>query len=143
MIQNQTNNQIGEKQKRTAKTLLFSIVGLSITLPILGIGLIYSILYFALTSTREFKCAMSEINKNKEAVELLGSPIENGYLIIPNIEISGARRDVQIQATVSGSKSGGWMTLMSFSDAFSSNFAVGLGADGEELLIYKGIFPCG
>lgn len=128
-----------------AKKVRYGLIGLFLSLPILMIGgvlFIFAIFYFSITSMAEFKCATAQLNKNEKAVELLGDNIENGYLIMPNIETNGARRDVQFSVSVSGSKSSGKMTVISFRDTFRSDYAVFLEAGGKDFTIYTGVFPC-
>ena len=86
---------------------------------------------------------MSQINQNQEAIEILGKPIVDGYLVMPNIEISGPRREVNISVPVSGPKSSGTMTVNSYRDSFRSLYLVQLDAGDKQVQVYRGTFPCG
>lgn len=135
------------KRGKRSKTWVIAIILLVVILPIFLIAAIIAAvlggLYYGTKSTEEFKCAMSEIQKNKEAIKLLGEPIEDGFLVIPSIEISGPVRRVNFSVSVTGSKSSGTLNVNSFRDGFNSNFMMSLEGDGEEnLLLHKGSYPC-
>ena len=129
-----------------SKKAIFLIVGVAVIIPIVItagiIAIVFGGLYFGSKNTEEFVCAMSEIQKNDRAKEILGEPIDDGFLIIPNIEIKGGRRIVNVSVSVSGSKGSGNMTVNSYRDAFRSDFLVILEAEGKKSEIYRGRFPC-
>ena len=122
--------------------VLFSVI-VPIVMTVGILGLVFGGLYFGSKSTEEYKCAMSEIKKNKQAIELLGEPIEDGYFVMPNIEISGPIRRVNFSVPVSGSKGSGKLQVISFRDGFNSQFMMNLRGDGgKNLVLHKGSFPC-
>ncbi|MEZ5344531.1 MAG: cytochrome c oxidase assembly factor Coa1 family protein [Pyrinomonadaceae bacterium] len=100
-------------------------------------------LYLGTKSTEEFKCSMAKINENQEAIELLGKPIEDGYLVMPTIEISGPVRRVNFSVPVSGPKGSARLNVNSFRDGFNSNFVMSLRGDDEKnLILHSGKYPC-
>lgn len=135
-----------KKNGKSYKKLIIILILFVVILPIVGMVGIFALvgggLYFGTKSTEEFKCAMTKIREDKKAVEILGKPIEDGYLVVPNIETSGARRDVQFSVPVSGSKTSGKLSVISFRDGFRSNFAMFLTVEGKDTTIYSGVFPC-
>ena len=130
-----------------SRKVIFLIVGVAVVIPVILaagiIAIVFGGLYFGSKNTEEFVCAMSEIRKNEKAREVLGEPINDGYFIIPNIEIKNGRRTVNVSVSVSGSKSDGTMTINSFRDNFRSDFLVNLEATGKTFEIYRGKYPCG
>jgi nitrate reductase NapE component len=137
--------EAGRNRKSYKKLIIFLIVIVVIFPIVLTVGIFALIgggLYYGTKSTEEFKCAMAEIRKDKNAIEILGEPIADGYLVWPNIEISGSRRDVQFKVPVSGPKSSGSLTVISFRDGFRSNFSMQLESEGKQVQIYRGVFPC-
>ncbi|MCB1023824.1 MAG: hypothetical protein KDB79_05520 [Acidobacteria bacterium] len=133
--------------RRSRKWIIIVIV-LVVILPIFltfGIfAVVFGGLYYGTKNTEEFKCAMSEVRKNKDAVELLGEPINDGYFVMPSIEISGPVRRVNFSVPVTGSKSSATLEVNSFRDGFNSNFMMSLRGDGgKKLLLHRGSYPCG
>jgi len=147
MLEPLGSEPIGVEQNRRSLKKLFVILALAIGLPIVMTVGIMAMVFLGLgvgtTSVEEYKCAMSEIRKSKEASEFLGEPIKEGYFVMPNIEISGSRRDVNFHVSVSGSKSSATLTVNSYRDRFQSNFQMYLEKDGKNIPLYSGVYPCG
>lgn len=140
-----TNPTHGRKKGISTKKIILIVVVLTLIPIIITVAIFAMVvggLYFGTKNTEEFTCAMSEINKNEKAVEILGKPIVDGYLVLPNIEISGSRREVQFRVPVSGSKSGGTLYVTSYRDNFRSDFLAYLETDSEKVEIHRGNFPC-
>lgn len=143
------NQQFGAnptvKRGISTKKIILIVVILTL-IPIIITAVIFAAviggLYFGTKNTEEFTCAMTEINKNEKAVEALGKPIVDGYLILPNIEISGSRREVQFSVPVSGSKSSGTLNVTSYRDNFRSDFLAYIETDSEKIEIHRGNYPC-
>ncbi len=146
MLEPLGSEPIGVEQTRRSSKKLFVILALAIGLPIVmtvGIlAMVFGGLFFGTTSVEEYKCAMSEIRKNKEAVDFLGEPMKESYFVMPNIEISGSKRDVNFHVAVSGSKSSAILTVNSYRDRFQSNFQMYLEKDGKNIPLYNGVYPC-
>ena len=96
----------------------------------------------AAKSVEEYNCAMTEIRKNKKAIELLGEPMTDDSRVSPNIRISGAKRDVQFRVSMSGPKGTADLIVISFRDSFRSDFKMLLGKDDKGETLYKGTYPC-
>ncbi|MDH3494467.1 MAG: cytochrome c oxidase assembly factor 1 family protein [Acidobacteriota bacterium] len=125
---------------------IYLIIGLVVIVPIiLTVGLIVVIVGALLVgskSTYEYKCAIAEVKKDQKAIEMLGEPIEEGFYLVPNIEINGPRREVNFFTPVSGPKGSGTLTVSSYRDAFRSDFLMQLEKDGETEVLHKGTYPC-
>jgi len=139
-------HQLDASSGKRSRKWIIAVVLFSVVVPIVmtvGIlGLVFGGLYFGSKSTEEFKCAMTEINTNKEAIELLGTPIEDGYFVMPNIEISGPIRRVNFSVPVSGPKGSGSLQVISFRDGFNSQFMMTLKIDGDIKPLHRGSYPC-
>lgn len=140
-------NQLSTESGKRSRKWIIAIVLIAVVIPIVMtvgiIGLVLGGLYYGSKSTQEFECAMSEINRNKEAIELLGAPIEDGYLVMPNIEISGSERRVNFSVPVTGSIRSGSLLVNSYRDSFRSDFLMQLTSDGKKVVLHRGSFPCG
>ena len=115
-------------------------------LMLLTVGIIVAIvgaLFIGTKSTAEYKCAISETAKNEKAIDILGEPIEAGFYLVPNIQISGPRREVNFYTPLSGPKASGTLTVASYRDAFRSDFLMQLESGGETVELYRGTYPCG
>ncbi len=107
------------------------------------VGFIIGGLYYAATSNEEFSCAMELAQKNDAVVEILGNGISHGFLVLPQITIEGSKREVYLTIPVSGSKSSGKILVSSYRDNFRDNFLATFEANGKQIPIHKGTFPCG
>lgn len=140
-------HQLNASSGKRSRKWIIAIILIAVLIPVIMIvgifGLVFGGLYFGSKSTEEFKCAMTEINKNPEAIEVLGKPIEDGYLVLPNIEISGPTRRVNFSVPVTGSKSSGNLSVNSYRDGFRSDFLMMLKTDGKNIELHRGSFPCG
>ncbi len=136
----------GGKNGRS-KLKLFGCIGIALIISgviVVGIfSLVIGGLYFGTKSTEEFKCAIAEVRKNEKALAALGSPIEDGYLVIPNIEISGSRREVYFSVPLTGPKGSGTLNVSSYRDQFRSDFMISLESGNKTETLYKGTYPCG
>lgn len=132
-------------QKKSRKKI-YIIVALAVIFPILLTGgiiaVVFGVVFFGTKSVEEYQCAISEVKKDEKAIELLGEPMEEGFYIIPNIEISGPRREVHFSTPLSGPKASGSLLVTSYRDAFRSDFLMTLEIDGDGTILYKGAYPC-
>ncbi|NNE97691.1 MAG: hypothetical protein HKN25_01590 [Pyrinomonadaceae bacterium] len=139
----QLDAQSGKRSRKWIIAIIIFAVFVPIVMTVGIFALVFGGLYFGSKSTEEFKCAMAEINKNKEATELLGKPIEDGYLVMPNIQVSGPMRRVNFSVPVSGPKGSATLQVISYRDGFNSNFQMSLRGEGEmNRLLHRGKFPC-
>ncbi|MEZ5344530.1 MAG: cytochrome c oxidase assembly factor Coa1 family protein [Pyrinomonadaceae bacterium] len=133
--------------------LKWTLIALPAIVILFAFGLVYYLNKFDISSEgplfdkvsklEEFKCAISQVQKDEKAVNLLGSPIKNGTDIDPATEIFGPERRVNFRITVSGSKSDGKLRVFSHRTPFISRFQMILEKDGEEISLYEGTYPCG
>lgn len=145
-LKNLYMNNEQQPAKKISKKKIYIIIGIAIIIPVvLTIGIIIAVvgaLFIGTKSTAEYKCAMSEVGKNDKAIAVLGEKIEAGFYLVPNIEISGPRREVNFYTPVSGPKGSGTLTVSSYRDAFRSDFLMQLESGGDTEVLYKGKYPC-
>ncbi len=147
MTESLRGRPLNAEKSGNSKLKLFGCIGVALIIAgvmVFGIfSLVIGGLYFGTKSTEEFKCAIAEVRKNEKAVAALGSPIEDGYLVIPNIEISGSRREVYFSVPLTGPKGSGTLTVSSYRDQFRSDFMMSLESGNKTETLYKGTYPCG
>jgi hypothetical protein len=121
--------------------ILLLIVGLPLVI-FVSVGGILASVFLGAKNVEEYECAMSELRKNKEAVEILGDNITDGYFVAPNIEISGQKREVAFTVSVSGSKGSGNLVVSSERSPSRSDFTMMLGSNDGGKMLYNGSYPC-
>ncbi len=131
-------------QKRSRKGCwIIGIIVFMTTVPTIAIMVfVFGGVFFGTKSIEEFGCAMTEIRKNKQAIELLGEPMTESYFVLPSIEISGTKRDVNFQVSMSGPKGSGTLMVVSYRDSFRSDFQMMFNKDDKGVILYNGIYPC-
>ncbi|MFV0388095.1 MAG: cytochrome c oxidase assembly factor Coa1 family protein [Pyrinomonadaceae bacterium] len=118
-----------------AITVIFFVV---VAIIFISVGAVMS----GAKSTEEYKCALSLTKESNSAKELLGSNIEDGYWLIPEIKIENSDREISITSPVSGSKNSGYMVLTSKRTSSDNTFVLGITIDEKPTVLYSGVYPC-
>ena len=138
--------QQGQPQEKKSNKWIWVIVGLAILVPVsLVIAIVagvFGFLFFGTKSVAEYSCAIEQVKKNEKAIELLGTPMEEGSYIVPNIQIRNGRREVNFSTSLAGPKAEGTLLVNSYRDAFRSDFLMKLRFEGKPIEIYRGRYPC-
>lgn len=131
---------------KKSRKKMYILIGVIVLIPIvLTVGIVLAVfgaVFFGTKSVEEYKCAISEVQKNDKAIEMLGEPMKEGLFMVPNIEINGPRRYVNFSTSMTGPKKSGTLWVSSERTAFKSNFMMALEADGEKTVLYNGSYPC-
>jgi Cytochrome oxidase complex assembly protein 1 len=131
-----------QKRSRKGCWIIGFILFMTIVPTIVILAVVFGGLFFGVKSVEEYGCAMTEIRKNKQAIELLGEPMTEGTFVLPNISISGTKRDVQFSVSMTGPKGTGKLMVVSYRDSFRSDFAMMMNKDEKGAMLYSGTYPC-
>lgn len=119
------------------------VIALFVIITMIGIGgTIGGVLLFGNKNTEEYKCAMSEIKKNKEVLNLLGEPIEAGWFAPGDFSLKYSERIVKFTTSINGSKGSAMLSVESFRNPIGSKFKMSLSKDGQEITLHNGTYPC-
>ena len=81
---------------------------------VVGVAIIGGIFFFAMSalkSSEVYKGALERARANPQAVEALGEPIKDGWLVQGNINFTGASGNANLQIPVSGPKKSGTIVV--------------------------------
>lgn len=137
---------VGYQKPKSSKKKYLIIALIAIVLvafPVVLFTIIGGALVFGPKMTEEYGCAMSELNKNRKTVEMLGEPLEAGLFAFGNLSIKNQQRSVNFQTSVAGPKGTGTLSVNSFRNPIGSNFRMVLETDGKELVLHDDVYPCG
>jgi hypothetical protein len=122
-------------------------IGVSIALivfsSIFGVfGIVGGALLMGNKNTKEYECAISEVRKNKQVIDLLGEPIETGWIAPGNLSIKDSQRVVNFSTSLTGPKGNGTLYVKSFRNPIGSSFQMLLTIDGKDITLHNGTYPC-
>jgi len=129
------------QKKSTARYLLGSAAIVLIPLGI--IGFVGYILLISARHTAEYSCAVSHLKKDPKVSELLGEPIELGFITTGNVKGSDNHRSAYFSTSISGSKSTGELYVESFREKDAeSSMKIIFTELGKDTVFYDGDYPC-
>lgn len=118
-------------------------IALFVIITVIGtFGTIGGVILFGNKNTEEYKCAISEIKKNKEVLNLLGEPIEAGWFAPGDFSLKYSERTVSFITSINGSKGSAMLSVESFRNPIGSKFKMSLSKDGQEITLHNGTYPC-
>jgi hypothetical protein len=130
-------------QKSRKGCWLGVIIGLSVIVPIIvGLGIVGGALLMGNKNTEEYECAMSEVKKNNQVRDLLGEPMEAGWLAPGNFSIKNSERNIGFSTSLTGPKGSGTLYVKSFRNPIGSSFQMLLTIDGKDITLHNGTYPC-
>jgi len=134
---------IGMQKKSRKGCWTGLIIGLFVVISLLGtFGAVGGALLLGNKNTEEYQCAMEGINKHKEVLNLLGEPMEAGWIAPGNFSLKNSERTVHFQTSLTGPKGSGTLYVKSFRNPIGSSFQMLLEKDGQDIPLYNGTYPC-
>lgn len=124
-------------------TQILRLLG-SLLLALLVPGILIYAFGFSMKATAEYTCALRMVERDAQAVAMLGEPLTPGlFAWTPYFESGGGERRGQFSTSVSGPRGHGSIRAQFYRTPLGGMLGVWLKIVGEEYEIYNGTYPCG